>query len=80
MGKDFDPCETQYKEKVPENKDYIVYKFQKNIKNESYLRFFQCKFKDGCHKVIQSPSRFYDHLRSHNGERPFICYCGVAFA
>lgn len=79
MGKDFDPSETKYKESVPDSKEYIVFKFQKNSGVESYLRLFQCKFQNCCHRVIQSPSKFYDHLRSHTRERPFVCHCGVAF-
>lgn len=27
MGSDFDPCETKYKESVPESEEYIVFKF-----------------------------------------------------
>jgi len=79
MGADFDPSETKYKEAVPDSNEYVVYKFQKNSGIDSYLRLFQCKFQDGCHRVIQSPSKFYDHLRSHTRERPFVCHCGVAF-
>ena len=52
MGKHFDHTETRYKESVPSSTDYIVYKFQKTSGVNSFLRLFQCKFDDGCHRVI----------------------------
>lgn len=79
LGEDFDHTETKYQEQIPDCNQYIVYKFEKNADLSSYLRLFHCKFQNGCHRVVQSPSKFYDHLRSHTRERPFTCHCGVAF-
>ena len=81
LGADFDANETKYKEPLPHSTEFIVFKFSKANESESHSRIFQCKFGDNCHRVIQSPSKFYDHLRSHTCERPFVCHhCDAAFA
>jgi Cdc6-like AAA superfamily ATPase len=36
-------------------------------------RIFQCKFENNCNKLNSGPSKFYDHLRSHTFDKPYIC-------
>ena len=79
-GNNFDASETKYKDQVPACTDYVVYKFVKDEEKGHFFRMFQCKYEGGCHRLFPSPNKFYDHLRSHTRERPFICHCGVAFA
>lgn len=40
---------------------------------------FKCNFK-GCDKVFTRLLYIENHIRIHNGERPFICnFCGMSF-
>lgn len=72
-GKAFNPKLIKYNEKVPECKDFVVFEFQKSEGSLNKFRLYWCKYKNECHKLISSPSKFYDHLRSHTKDTPFKC-------
>ena len=48
------------------------------MKNDKFAPFPDAS---RCHKFYTNLKKFYDHLRSHTGERPFKCKeCGLAFS
>ena len=80
-GSLFNPRLIRYNEIVPDCKDFIVFEFQKSIESRNQFRLYWCKYNNQCHKLISSPSKFYDHLRSHTKDTPFQCtYCTQSFS
>ena len=62
------------------NFDFIVYHFTKSGRKDKYLYF--CKNEDCCH-VERGLKKFFNHIRYHSKEKPFICEfpgCGQAFS
>ena len=93
-GKNFDPSfDAKFKDPVPKTDLYFVFLFYRgsqesigektiNINTRECLRLFQCKYELNCNKIRLSPSKIYDHIRSHTSERPFPCIyqnCGFSF-
>ena len=80
MGPKFDLSETKCPDNKAASETFIVFKlFDKHDKAEKQLRFFQCKHPK-CNRIIMSPSKFFDHLRSHTNERRFKCEkCDLSF-
>jgi hypothetical protein len=72
-GAVFDPLSIKYKDVVPACKDFVVLEFQKSSKSMNNFRLYWCKFDHQCHKLVSSPSKFYDHLRSHTKDTPYEC-------
>ena len=60
---------------IPNSNDYVIYIFKKSDKKSRMLKLFQCRHK-GCEFSILSMSKYFDHMRTHTGERPFVCNYG----
>jgi uncharacterized Zn-finger protein len=55
----------------PTTSNYSVYKFH-NPQTARERKILKCRF-EGCEKVFTKFHNFYDHLRCHTGEKPFVC-------
>jgi hypothetical protein len=81
-GKDFRPDDTGYEGNVPQSLDYLVYHFQKERQTLRDYRLYKCKLENCTQMMMPSLSKFFDHLRSHSKEKPFVCKygCGKSFS
>ena len=88
LGHDFNPqdCKITREQRAyqPKSQRFAVYQFKKPTtldfrvfeclherdKNDKHAPFPRLK---GCHKIYTNLIKFYDHLRTHTGERPFYC-------
>jgi hypothetical protein len=80
LAENFDPAVVKFSEPVPACDKYVIYEFVTDTQQEALFRLFHCKFGDSCSRLYHSLYKFFDHLRTHTRERPFICHCGIAFA
>ena len=67
---------------MPKCKDFYVYEFQRSRNDDRPYRLFICQLGECKHNLISSLSKFYDHLRSHCKEKPYVCSygCGKSFS
>ena len=69
----------------PKSTDYLVYFFQKSLKQLRLFKRFQCLHKvddkHQCGMLIPSLSKLLEHQRFHLGEKPFQCtFCKLQFS
>jgi uncharacterized Zn-finger protein len=56
---------------IPSTRSFRIFKF-KNPKTSRYLKILKCDYPE-CPMNFRKWHNFYDHLRIHTKERPFIC-------
>lgn len=76
----FDLKQVGIKKHVPQTKEFIIFE-HRNTLSRKVVRLLSCTYKD-CGKVFRKWHNFYDHLRIHTKERPYICShpgCNLSF-
>ena len=78
-GKTFDLRSVQIKKHVPDTKLYRIFTY-KNPRSKRYIKVLKCDH-EGCDKWFRKWHNFFDHLRIHTNERPYVCpFPGCAFS
>ena len=70
-GHNFDPASLKIDEDVPATKEFRIYKY-KNPKTQRFVKILKCEHVS-CGMFFRKWHNFFDHLRVHTKERPFIC-------
>lgn len=70
-GKEFDFSSIKIEESVPKTRRFRVFKY-KNPRTQRLVKILKCDH-SRCPMFFRKWHNFFDHLRVHTGERPFVC-------
>ena len=79
-SENFDLSQVGIKKHVPKTKDFLIFEHRNSL-SRKVIRLLSCTH-DGCGKVFRKWHNFYDHLRIHTKERPYVCHypgCKLSF-
>ena len=79
-GRTFDLRSIQIKKHVPDTKQFRIFTY-KNPSSKNYIKVLKCDH-ENCEKWFRKWHNFFDHLRIHTMQRPYVCPvpdCGFSF-
>lgn len=79
-GRTFDLRSVQIKKHVPDTKQFRIFTY-KNPRSKRHIKVLKCDH-ENCDKWFRKWHNFFDHLRIHTNERPYVCPvpdCGFSF-
>ena len=71
QGASFDFSQIKIEEQIPHTRNFRIFKY-KNPRTQRLVKLLKCDH-DNCKMFFRKWHNFFDHLRVHTGERPFVC-------
>lgn len=71
-GKNFSLHQVGIKKHVPNTDKYMIYEYKSPF-NRRVIRLLNCTHEKCSGKIFRKWHNFFDHLRIHTNERPYLC-------